>query len=167
MLGERAREHIDSTTSSSYACDLRKWLSIMETYEGGGHAYHATMPTDGLRRLLEMMEEAEVMGFDVLKTAQETLGSKVRGLLESKGFASVAAAGFQAPCVVVSYTDDAEIQNGKKFMAHGMQIAAGVPLQIDEPADFRSFRIGLFGLDKLQQVDRTVASLASALGQLG
>ncbi len=167
MLGERAREHIDSTTSSSYACDLRKWLSIMETYEGGGHAYHATMPTDGLRRLLEMMEEAEVIGFDVLKTAQETLGSKVRGLLEGKGFASVAATGFQAPCVVVSYTDDTEIQNGKKFMAHGMQIAAGVPLQIDEPADFRSFRIGLFGLDKLQQVDRTVASLASALGQLG
>ena len=167
MLGERAREHIDSTTSSSYACDLRKWLSIMETYEGGGHAYHATMPTDGLRRLLEMMEEAEVIGFDVLKTAQETLGSKVRGLLEGKGFASVAATGFQAPCVVVSYTDDTEIQNGKKFMAHGMQIAAGVPLQIDEPADFRSFRIGLFGLDKLQQVDRTVASLASALGQFG
>ena len=167
MLGERARERIDSTTSSSYACDLRKWLSIMETYEAGGHAYHATMPTDGLRRLLEMMEEAEVVGFDALKTAQETLGSKVRGLLESKGFASVAAAGFQAPCVVVSYTDDGEIQNGKKFMAHGMQIAAGVPLQIDEPADFRSFRIGLFGLDKLQQVDRTVASLASALGQLG
>ena len=166
MLGERARAHIDQTTSTSYACDLRKWLSIMETYEGGGHAYHATMPTDGLRRLDEMMQEAEAFGFDRLKDAQTALGTQVRALLESKGFASVAAPGFQAPCVVVSYTDDPEIQNGKKFMANGMQIAAGVPLQVDEPADFRPFRLGLFGLDKLQQVERSVASLADAIAQL-
>ncbi len=166
MLGERARAHIDQTTSTSYACDLRKWLSIMETYEGGGHAYHATMPTDGLRRLDEMMQEAEAFGFDRLKDAQTALGNQVRALLESKGFASVAAPGFQAPCVVVSYTDDPEIQNGKKFMANGMQIAAGVPLQVDEPADFRTFRLGLFGLDKLQQVERSVASLAHAIAQL-
>ena len=166
MLGERARAHIDQTTSTSYACDLRKWLSIMETYEGGGHAYHATMPTDGLRRLDEMMQEAEAFGFDRLKDAQTALGTQVRALLESKGFASVAAPGFQAPCVVVSYTDDPEIQNGKKFMANGMQIAAGVPLQVDEPADFRTFRLGLFGLDKLQQVERSVASLAHAIAQL-
>ena len=166
MLGERARAHIDQTTSTSYACDLRKWLSIMETYEGGGHAYHATMPTDGLRRLDEMMQEAEAFGFDRLKDAQTALGTQVRALLESKGFASVAAPGFQAPCVVVSYTDDPEIQNGKKFMANGMQIAAGVPLQVDEPADFRTFRLGLFGLDKLQQVERSVASLADAIAQL-
>ena len=166
MLGERARAHIDQTTSTSYACDLRKWLSIMETYEGGGHAYHATMPTDGLRRLDEMMQEAGAFGFDRLKDAQTALGTQVRALLESKGFASVAAPGFQAPCVVVSYTDDPEIQNGKKFMANGMQIAAGVPLQVDEPADFRTFRLGLFGLDKLQQVERSVASLAHAIAQL-
>ena len=166
MLGERARAQIDHTTSTSYACDLRKWLSIMETYESGGHAYHATMPTDGLRRLDEMMQEAEAFGFDRLKDAQTALGTQVRALLESKGFASVAAPGFQAPCVVVSYTDDAEIQNGKKFMANGMQIAAGVPLQVDEPADFRTFRLGLFGLDKLQQVERSVASLAAAIAQL-
>jgi len=166
MLGERARAHIDQTTSTSYACDLRKWLAIMETYEGGGHAYHATMPTDGLRRLDEMMQEAEAFGFDRLKDAQTAVGTQVRALLESKGFASVAAPGFQAPCVVVSYTDDPEIQNGKKFMANGMQIAAGVPLQVDEPADFRTFRLGLFGLDKLQQVERSVASLADAIAQL-
>ena len=167
MLGERARAQIDHTTSTSYACDLRKWLSIMETYEGGGHAYHATMPTDGLRRLDEMMQEAEAFGFERLKDAQTALGTQVRALLEGKGFASVAAPGFQAPCVVVSYTDDPEIQNGKKFMANGMQIAAGVPLQVDEPADFRSFRLGLFGLDKLQQVERSVASLSAAIAQLG
>ena len=167
MLGARARAQIDHTTSTSYACDLRKWLSIMETYEGGGHAYHATMPTDGLRRLDEMMQEAEAFGFERLKDAQTALGTRVRALLEGKGFASVAAPGFQAPCVVVSYTDDPEIQNGKKFMANGMQIAAGVPLQVDEPADFRSFRLGLFGLDKLQQVERSVASLSAAIAQLG
>ena len=167
MLGERARERIETTTSSSFAADLRKWLSIMETYEGGAHAYHATMPTDGLRALQAAMAEAEAVGLQNLKNAQQTLGERVRALLESKGFASVAAPGFQAPCVVVSYTDDGDIQNGKKFMAQGMQIAAGVPLQVDEPADFRTFRLGLFGLDKLTNVDRTVASLETALAQLG
>jgi len=167
MLGERARERIDATTSSSYACDLKKWLQIMETYEGGGHAYHATMPTDGLRRLCEMMGEAEAIGFDRLRDAQVAIGAGVRAALEGKGLRSVAAPGFQAPCVVVSYTDDADIQNGKKFMAQGMQIAAGVPLQVDEPADFKTFRIGLFGLDKLRNVERTIASFAQALDQVG
>ncbi len=163
MLGERARERIDSTTSTSFSCDLKKWLQIMETYESGAHAYHATMPTDGLRRLCEMMAEAEAIGFDKLRDAQQTMGERFRKLLEGKGFRSVAAPGFQAPCVVVSYTDDGEIQNGKKFMAQGMQIAAGVPLQVDEPADFKTFRIGLFGLDKLRNVDRTVDSFAATL----
>ena len=167
MLGERARERIESTTSTSFAADLRKWLSIMETYENGAHAYHATMPTDGLRALQAAMVEAEAIGLDKLKAAQQALGDRIRALLESKGFASVAAPGFQAPCVVVSYTDDAEIQNGKKFMAQGMQIAAGVPLQVDEPADFRTFRLGLFGLDKLTNLDRSVASLEAALSHLG
>jgi len=163
MLGERARERIDSTTSSSFSCDLKKWLQIMETYESGAHAYHATMPTDGLRRLCEMMAEAEAIGFDKLRDAQQTMGERIRALLEGKGFRSVAAPGFQAPCVVVSYTDDGEMQNGKKFMAQGMQIAAGVPLQVDEPADFKTFRIGLFGLDKLRNVERTVDSFAATL----
>jgi aspartate aminotransferase-like enzyme len=163
MLGERARERIDATTSTSFSCDLKKWLQIMETYESGAHAYHATMPTDGLRRLCEMMAEAEAIGFDKLRDAQQTMGEGIRALLEGKGFRSVAAPGFQAPCVVVSYTDDGEIQNGKKFMAQGMQIAAGVPLQVDEPADFKTFRIGLFGLDKLRNVERTVGSFAATL----
>ncbi|MBI4693796.1 MAG: alanine--glyoxylate aminotransferase family protein [Gammaproteobacteria bacterium] len=166
MLGERARERIDGTTSTSYAADLKKWLQIMEAYEGGAHAYHATMPTDGLRRLCEMMLEAETFGFEELREAQQSLGDRVRGLLAGKGFQSVAAPGFGAPGVVVSYTDDPEIQNGKKFAATGLQIAAGVPLQCDEPADFRTFRVGLFGLDKLMNVDRTVASLEAALGKL-
>jgi aspartate aminotransferase-like enzyme len=166
MLGERARARIDETTSTSYAVDLKKWLQIMEAYEGGGHAYHATLPTDGLRRLSSMMAEAEAVGFGQLKAAQEALGTRIRALLEARGYRSVAADGFKAPPVVVSYTDDPELQSGRKFMAQGLQIAAGVPLQVDEPADFRSFRIGLFGLDKLCHVDRTVQSFEEALGRI-
>jgi aspartate aminotransferase-like enzyme len=163
MLGESAREAIDATTSSSFACDLKKWLQIMETYEGGGHAYHATMPTDALVRCRDAMRETEGRGFEVLRTAQQTLGARVRALLAEHGFASVAAEGFQSPTVVVSYTDDAEIQTGRKFLSQGLQVAAGVPLQCDEPADFRSFRIGLFGLEKLGNIERTVATLEQAL----
>ncbi|WP_018227491.1 aminotransferase class V-fold PLP-dependent enzyme [Methyloversatilis universalis] len=166
MLGERARARIDSTTSTSYAADLKKWLQIMEAYENGGHAYHATMPTDGLVQLRKVMLETEQYGFDKVKANQIELGRQVRALLEAKGFDSVAAEGFKAPCVVVSYTSDPDIQTGKKFVAQGMQIAAGVPLQCDEPADFRTFRIGLFGLDKLQNVERTVASFKAALDKV-
>ena len=166
MLGERARARIDSTTSTSYAADLKKWLQIMEAYENGGHAYHATMPTDGLTRLRDVMLETERFGFDRVKANQIELGLKVRALLEAKGFVSVAAPGFQAPCVVVSYTEDPDIQNGKKFAAQGLQIAAGVPLQVDEPADFRTFRVGLFGLDKLENVERTVQNFAAALDKV-
>jgi len=163
MLGERARARIDATTSSSFACDLKRWLGIMETYESGGHAYHATMPTDGLRQLRAAMQETADRGFETARAAQQRLGDEVRALLAARGFPSVAAAGFGAPGVVVSYTTDPEIQNGKKFLASGLQIAAGVPLQCNEGADFRSFRVGLFGLDKLCNVDRTVATLAKAL----
>jgi len=159
-LSERARTRIDGTTSSSFACDLRKWLQIMEVYEGGGHAYHATMPTDALAQVRDVMLEAESYGFDKVRREQLELGRQVRTLLESRGFPSVAATGFQAPGVVVSYTDDPEIQSGKKFVAAGLQSAAGVPLQCDEPADFRSFRLGLFGLDKLHHPQRTLATLA-------
>jgi aspartate aminotransferase-like enzyme len=166
MLSELARQRIDSTQSTSYACDLRKWLQIMETYEGGGHAYHATMPTDALTRVRDVMLETRAYGFDKVRREQQQLGDAVRALLVGRGFKSVAAEGFQAPGVVVSYTDDAEMQSGRKLMAQGLQIAAGVPLQCDEGADFQTFRIGLFGLDKLHDVDATVGRLAAALDRL-
>jgi aspartate aminotransferase-like enzyme len=166
MLSERARVAIESTTSTSFACDLKKWLQIMETYEGGGHAYHATMPTDALTRLCEVMKETRAYGFAKIRAEQIELGTKVRSLFESRGIPSVAAEGFKAPCVVVSYTEDPEIQNSKKFLGEGLQTAAGVPLQCDEPADFMTFRIGLFGLEKWHNVDRTVGHLAMALDRV-
>ncbi len=166
MLGEEARKRIDATTSTSFACDLKKWLQIMEAYEGGGFAYHATMPTDSLVSLRNTMREAEAHGFATLKAAQLFLGIQVRALLASHDFQSVAAPGFHAPGVVVSYTDDPDIHNGRKFAARGIQIAPGVPLQCDEPADFLTFRLGLFGLDKLLNVDRTVDTLIAALNEL-
>jgi aspartate aminotransferase-like enzyme len=166
MLSERARQAIDSTTSTSFACDLKKWLQIMETYENGGHAYHATLPTDALTRLRDVMQETRAYGFGKVRLEQMELGSKVRALFESHGIASVAAEGFKAPGVVVSYTRDPDVQSSRKFLAEGLQTAAGVPLQCDEPADFMTFRIGLFGLDKWHNVDRTVGQLASALKRI-
>ena len=167
MMNAEARERIDSTTSSSFACDLKKWMQIMEAYENGGHAYHATMPTDALRTFHGNMKETEKYGFDKVTAEQWELGKQVRSLLVSKGFRSVAAEGFQAPTVVVSFTDDPNMQNGKKFGARGMQIAAGVPLMCDEPEDYKSFRIGLFGLDKLHNPGRTVDRLSEVLEQIG
>jgi len=167
MLGERARARIDGTTSTSFACDLKKWLQIMEAYEGGGHAYHATMPTEALRRVRDAMRETEAFGLEKARAQQFELGRRVRALLAGRGFPSVAAAGFEAPGVVVSYTTDPGIQSAKKFVALGVQTAAGVPLQCDEPADFSSFRIGLFGLDKLGNVERAVAALEDALQRMG
>jgi len=166
MLGERARAAIEATTSTSFACDLKKWLQIMETYEGGGHAYHATMPTDGIARLHAVMLEMEAYGFAKIQAEQQALGDAVRALLAANGFPSVAAEGFGAPGVVVSYTSDPDIQSGKKFLGLGLQTAAGVPLQCDEPADYRTFRVGLFGLDKLHNIERTVRHLADALVQV-
>jgi aspartate aminotransferase-like enzyme len=142
-------------------------MQIMETYEGGAHAYHTTMPTDALTRLCEVMLETEAYGFDRVRSEQLALGTKVRALFESRGIPSVAAEGFKAPGVVVSYTEDVGLQTSKKFLAEGLQTAAGVPLQCDEPADFSTFRIGLFGLEKWHNVDRTVAQLAAALDRLG
>jgi len=167
MLSERARTAIESTTSSSFACDLKKWLQIMETYEKGGHAYHATLPTDALTRLRATMKETQAYGFAKVKAEQEALGSKVRTLFESRGLPSVAAEGFKAPGVVVSYTTDPDIQSGKKFLNEGLQTAAGVPLQCDEGPDFKTFRVGLFGLEKWHNVDRTVGNLAGALDAIG
>jgi aspartate aminotransferase-like enzyme len=163
MLSPLARERIEGTTSTSFACDLRKWLEIMEAYEKGGFAYHATMPTDSLAVLRDVMKETEAYGFEKVNAEQLELGERIRALLAEKGFRSVAAAGFEAPGVVVSYTDDDGIRTGKKFADAGVQIAAGVPLQCDEPADFKTFRIGLFGLDKLRDVDAAVARFSKAL----
>ena len=165
-MSELARQRIDSTTSTSYACDLKKWLSIMETYEAGGHAYHTTMPTDALRRVRDTMLETKAYGFEKVKAEQQALGDAVRAMLASHGIKSVAAAGFEAPGVVVSYTEDAGIQSSKKFLAVGLQTAAGVPLMCDEGADFQTFRIGLFGLDKLHNIERSVQSLNTALLQV-
>lgn len=163
MLSERARQAIDGTQSTTFAMDLKKWLQIMETYEGGGHAYHTTLPTDALLRLRDTMKETEAYGFGKVRDEQMALGRAVRALLEKNGFPSVAAAGFQAPGVVVSYTTDPDIQSSKKFLAAGLQTASGVPLQCDEPADFRTFRIGLFGLDKWHDVPATLQHLEKAL----
>lgn len=166
ILSQRAREAIDGTTSTTFAADLKKWLQIMEAYEGGGHAYHATMPTDSLVRFHEAMTETEGFGFERARSGQERLGAKVRELLAGRGFRSLASVGFEAPGVVVSYTDDSGIHDTSKFIAAGLQIAAGVPLMCDEPDGFMTFRLGLFGLDKIGNVDRTVASLASALDEV-
>jgi len=163
MLSARAEARLAETTSTSFAMDLKKWRAIMAAYEGGGHAYHATMPTDALVGFRDAMLETKAMGFAEAKAAQWALGHGVRALLAEKGVPSVAAEGFQAPGVVVSYTDEAEVQNGKRFAAQGLQIAAGVPLQVGEGPEFRTFRIGLFGLDKLADVPGTVARLRRAV----
>jgi aspartate aminotransferase-like enzyme len=165
-MGDRARERIESTQSSSFSMDLKKWLQIVEAYEKGGHVYHTTMPTDALKILRNVMKETQSLGFAALKAKQQELGDKVRALLVSNGYHSVAAKGFQSPGVVVSFTKDPEIQSGKKFISLGLQTAAGVPLQCDERSDFRTFRIGLFGLEKLAHVDRTVGHLAVALEKI-
>jgi len=166
MLSERARQAIDGTTSSSFACDLKKWMQIAEGYEKGQHAYHTTMPTDALVRLRDVMLETRDYGFDKVRTEQIELGTKVRALLESRGFPSVAAEGWKAPGVVVSYTTDPGIQNTSKFLAAGLQAASGVPLQCGEGPEFMSFRIGLFGLEKWHHVDRTVQHIAAALDKV-
>ncbi|MFJ1293213.1 aminotransferase class V-fold PLP-dependent enzyme [Paracoccus yeei] len=162
MFSARAAERLEETTSNSFALDLKKWRAIMKAYEDGGHAYHATMPTDAIIGLHAAMKETEAMGFDAARDAQWRLGNAVRAELARRGLRSVAAEGFAAPGVVVCYTDDPDIQNGRKFLAQGYQIAAGVPLQVGEGEGFRSFRIGLFGLDKLKDVDGTVARLVQA-----
>jgi aspartate aminotransferase-like enzyme len=162
MLNEAALEQARAAQSSSFAMDLMKWNAIMEAYLGGGHAYHATMPTDALRAFHKSMMETKAFGFDAARDAQWKQGRAVRAMLAERGVRSVAAEGFEAPGVVVSYTDDPEIQNGKKFAAQGLQIAAGVPLQCDEGPDYRSFRLGLFGLDKLKDVPGSLARLEAA-----
>jgi len=162
MMNAAALERCKAAQSTSFAMDLNKWNAIMEAYLGGGHAYHATMPTDALRAFHKSMMETKAFGFDKAREAQWEQGRAVRRMLEARGVKSVAAEGFQAPGVVVSYTDDPDIQNGRKFAAQGLQIAAGVPLQCDEGPDYRSFRLGLFGLDKLKDVPASLARLEAA-----
>lgn len=166
MMNDRGRKQVAESKTTSFAADLKKWAEIMDAYTNGGHAYHATMPTDALASFHRTMKETEVYGFAKLKEQQLELGQKVRALLASKGFRSIAAEGFEAPGVVVCYTSDPDIQNGKKFVAEGLQTAAGVPLMIDEPEDFSTFRIGLFGLDKLQNIQRSVERLDKALSAI-
>ena len=166
MLGERAVSRLEKTKSSSFSCDLKKWREIMIAYESGGHAYHATMPTDGLRNFRDVMNETQSLGLSEMKEAQTHLGLKAREVLEAKGFSSVAAPGFQAPGVIVSYTTDPDVKSGSKFATAGMQIAGGVPLQVGEPEGFSTFRIGLFGLDKLMNIDRTIETLEVTLSQI-
>lgn len=166
MMNDAALAKVNATTSNSFAVDLKKWLQIMQAYENGGHAYHATLPTDSIKYFRDMMQLAEQAGFEYLRARQIELGQKVRALLADKGLISVAAEGYQAPGVAVYYTTDDAIQNGKKFVEQGLQIAAGVPLQCDEPADYKTFRLGLFGIDKLNDVDGTVARFETALTEV-
>lgn len=166
MLNQAALDVMDNTQSTSFSCDLKKWHQIMQAYENGGHAYHATMPTDALTQFCDAMLESKAYGFNKLKAEQIELGEKVRLMLESKGIQSVAAHGFKAPGVVVSYTEDSMVQNTRKFAEQGMQAAAGVPLLCDEGEDFKTFRLGLFGLDKLHNIDRSIAKLESVLNKI-
>jgi aspartate aminotransferase-like enzyme len=163
MLSSDAADKINETKSTSFSCDLLKWLQIMQAYENGGHAYHATMPTDAIKHFRDTVNETAEFGFENARKKQQELGDKVRALLQRYNINSVAAKGFHAPGVVVSYTTDKEIQNGSKFKDIGIQIAAGVPLQCDEGDDYQTFRLGLFGLDKLKDVDAAVKKLENAL----
>jgi aspartate aminotransferase-like enzyme len=166
MMSTAARERVEATTSTSFAADLKKWLHIMHAYESGGHMYHATMPTDALAAFRDAMQETVALGLDTLKARQRELGTQVRTLMARNGLRSVAATGFEAPGVVVCYTDDDHIHNGRKFIERGLQTAAGVPLMCDEPADYKTFRVGLFGLDKLQNIPHTVGNLDKALAAI-
>ena len=166
MLSERARERVVARASDSFALDLAKWLQVMEAYTGGGHAYHATMPTDGLRLFRDALAETRAFGFARAAERQWALGRAVRGLVADKGLRSVAAPGFEAPGVVVAHAPGPEVQSGRAFAARGVQIAAGVPLQVGEPEGFSTFRLGLFGLDKLRDVDGTVARLRAVMDEV-
>ena len=166
IMSNRAVEVVENSNSNSFAIDLKKWYSIMKTYESGGHAYHTTMPTDSLCHFRDTMLETKKYGFDRLCQNQWELGNGVRKMLQRKGIKSVAAEGFQAPGVIVSYTNDAMIQSGAKFRDLGIQIAAGVPLMCDEPKDFSTFRIGLFGLDKLYNTEHSLEKLQKAFDEV-
>ena len=163
MMSEAAEARVKAARSDSFAMDLAKWRAIMEAYEGGGHAYHATMPTDGLAQFRDALRETRAFGYEAARDAQWRLGDAVRAALAERGAVSVAAQGYGAPGVVVSYTDDAAVKSGRAFAERGAQVAAGVPLMVGEPEGFSTFRIGLFGLDKLRDVEGTLARLIPVL----
>jgi aspartate aminotransferase-like enzyme len=166
MLREAARSAVESTTSNSFSADLRRWLAVTDAYIQGNTPYHATLPTDTLAHDATLMRMTHDAGLDALRRSQSDLGAGVRALLGEHGFPSVAADGFASPTVVVSYTDDPEIRSGAKFKQLGVQVAAGVPLMCGERDDFSTFRVGLFGLDKLGDVDGTIARLRARLPQV-
>lgn len=166
LLNDNAVKAVENSESTSFSLDLKQWLNIMRAFENGGHAYHATMPTDSLRQFRDTLLEAKAIGFDKLKESQWQLGEKIRELLNAKGFNSVSAEGFQAPGVVVCYTDRDDIHKGKVFAEQGVQIAAGVPLKCGEPEGFKTFRIGLFGLDKLTDIDGSVERFKTVLDKI-
>ena len=166
MLSDAAIKKVENTESNCFSLDLKQWLTVMRAYENGGHAYHATMPTDSLRQFRDTINEAKEIGFDKLCDAQWELGNRIRKVLEDKGIESVAAEGFKAPGVVVSYTERDDMHKGSAFAEAGMQIAAGVPLKVGEPDNFKTFRLGLFGLDKLTDVDGAVERFEKALDKV-
>ncbi|MDE4454397.1 aminotransferase class V-fold PLP-dependent enzyme [Psychrobacter sp. DAB_AL62B] len=166
MLSDAAIKKVENTESNCFSLDLKQWLTVMRAYENGGHAYHATMPTDSLRQFRDTILEAKEIGFDKLCDAQWELGNRIRKVLANKGIESVAAKGFEAPGVVVSYTERDDMHKGSAFAEAGMQIAAGVPLNVGEPDNFKTFRLGLFGLDKLTDVDGAVARFEKALDEV-
>ncbi len=165
-LNERAQHAVQASNSNSFAMDLKKWLEISQGYVKGKHAYHATMPTDTIMMLRNIMQQGRAEGFEKLAQRQKQLGSKVRQLLVQNNYPSVADKGFEAAGVVVSYTTDKAIQSGALFKDYGVQIASGVPLACDEPDNFQTFRIGLFGLEKLRNVERTVQHIQQVLEKI-
>lgn len=167
MLSPAGRDAVKRTTSTSFAVDLKKWLFITDEYGEGRTPYHATLPTDGLAHNAALMAEARDRGLENLRAAQIDLGTKVRALLEERGISPICTGEFAAPSVVVAYTDDPDVKSGAKFKQAGVQVAGGVPLQCGEPESFSTFRLGLFGLDKLGDVDGTVDRLRTALDELG
>lgn len=164
MLSPRAVEAVNNTTSTSMVLNLKKWLAVADAYENGGFMYYTTMPTDAMVLFNKAAQETKKYGFERVKNEFWELGMETRAMMKGKGFKSVAAPGYEAPGVVVSYTDDPNMF--AKFKGIGFQIAAGVPFMIDEPAGNHTFRIGLFGLDKVYGKAEHIATLADALDRV-
>ena len=167
QLSERAVKWMNrkQEQETSFSLSLKQWLDVMDAYEDGGFAYHTTPPTDALHQFQRVSVEMLEFGLTELKEALVDLGQKARDLLDSRGLTSVAAPGFEAPGVLVYYSPD-DTDNDvmvERFQEHGLQIAKGIPWMIDEPDNLKTFRIGLFGLDKLLKEHRTIDILEVAL----
>jgi len=177
MMGERAceimaKQNAVSPKGHSFSCNLAKWAGVADAYaQPGGFMYHTTLPTDSLMVFRDVIMETKEFGYEQCEERMCQLGDGIRNVLESRGFKSVAAPECAAPTVVVSYNrqdEDAAILG--KLKGEGIQVAGGVPLKIDEPWDGfaapPTFRLGLFGLDKLKNVDHTVAVFEGALDKV-